>query len=132
MATGHTQAKRKKVFDKTGGRCAYCGLELVFDSRGWCPEHVIPPRQGGRNLISALAPACVLCNKRKRDQTPDQWRAKIKLDLQRSALRINDLLTAYSHYSPEMVEAVTAAWNAVERAKIRFSFEEVIEEAING
>lgn len=34
-----TKSDRQKIFDKYGGRCAYCGFEL---KKGWCVDHVEP------------------------------------------------------------------------------------------
>lgn len=33
------KADRQKIFDKYGGKCAYCGCDL---QKGWCVDHVKP------------------------------------------------------------------------------------------
>lgn len=66
------KADRQKVFDKYGGRCAYCGCEL---DGAWQVDHTIsknywfywnqedPKRV---NDIENLSPACNVCNHYKR------------------------------------------------------------------
>ncbi|MCF3107294.1 HNH endonuclease [Niabella sp. CC-SYL272] len=68
---------RKKVFEKYGGRCAYCGCEL---GDKWQVDHAISKcywfyvnssDPEGVNHIDNLKPACVPCNHYKRSQCVD-------------------------------------------------------------
>ena len=60
---------RKQVFDKFGGRCAYCGCELDFDKfqidhfipQVWAKNEGLKPDNSFENLM----PACVECNRYK-------------------------------------------------------------------
>jgi len=68
-----TEEQRLQVFDKTGGRCHFCGDELVFEKRGkwhgpdsgaWEADHVVQlARTGGEDVVANLLPACSECNR---------------------------------------------------------------------
>lgn len=67
-----TKADRQKVFDKFGGRCAYCGCEL---NDKWQVDHAIsktcwfifdPIDKNRINDFENLMPACKECNHYKR------------------------------------------------------------------
>jgi hypothetical protein len=73
-----SERKRRQVFDKCFGACAYCGTSLEFENSNWCPEHRMPRSRGGGNDLRNLVAACLLCNKRKRNRTPDEWREALK------------------------------------------------------
>lgn len=66
---------RRRIFNKTGGRCFYCGGLLGFDS--FHVDHFIPKKlrgKGGDNLV----PSCPDCNIMKCDKTIEEFRASIK------------------------------------------------------
>ena len=50
---------REFVFNKTNGRCSYCGAKATEI------DHVIPRAQGGSNSVHNLTPACRSCNQKK-------------------------------------------------------------------
>lgn len=52
--------ERKEVYQKCGGRCAYCGCEIPF--RGFNVEHVKPLAICGSDTIDNMLPACRSCN----------------------------------------------------------------------
>jgi 5-methylcytosine-specific restriction endonuclease McrA len=61
---------RQNVLARDRWRCQYCGerratRELTFD-------HVVPRAQGGRTVWENIVMACVDCNARKADRTPEQ------------------------------------------------------------
>ena len=68
-----TEGQRRIVFDKTAGRCHFCGDELVFEKRGkwhgpgsgaWEADHVVQmARSVGRDVVENLLPACSECNR---------------------------------------------------------------------
>ena len=67
-----TEAQRRIVFDKTSGRCHFCGDELVFEKRGrwhaqgsgaWEADHVVQLERSGRDVVENLLPACSECNR---------------------------------------------------------------------
>lgn len=53
---------RTIVFDKCGGKCAYCGVDLV---KGWNVDHIKPQIFGGTNDLDNLNPSCKDCNNYK-------------------------------------------------------------------
>jgi len=72
-------AKTKRIFDRTGGKCHWCGVELLWtwDGEGEMPtnlfhvDHVIAVRDGGTNDEANLVPACAFCNhKRAKKEAP--------------------------------------------------------------
>lgn len=67
---GITVELRRKVYAKTGGRCAYCG------DRAEHVDHIIPFSKGGPTTIENLAPACVSCNLTAHDYLADNFEAK--------------------------------------------------------
>lgn len=89
-----TKKDRQIVFDKYGGKCAYCGCELV---KGWHADHIEPivrdskwNRDKGRfeqigicrkpenETLENYNPACASCNIQKNSFTVEQFRSNIK------------------------------------------------------
>lgn len=62
---------RQQVLALTGGKCAYCAVELK-DGGGeadqFCIEHVVPASKGGPNHLSNYVPSCRSCNNSKGDR----------------------------------------------------------------
>ncbi len=59
---------RKNILRRDGYRCQYCkrsDLTLTLD-------HVIPKSKGGDDSWENLVAACVKCNNKKGDRTPDE------------------------------------------------------------
>ena len=59
---------RKNILRRDGHRCQYCGradLSLTID-------HVMPVSRGGEDTWENLVCACVDCNNRKGDRTPEE------------------------------------------------------------
>lgn len=72
-----SKAVRMAVYEKYGGRCAYCGRKIDYKDmqvdhflplRGWGIE---PP---GANDISNLMPSCRMCNHYKRANSLETFR----------------------------------------------------------
>jgi hypothetical protein len=55
---------RAMIWDKTKGRCWYCGKEMN-PFREFCIDHVHPQGRGGGDSYGNLVPACRHCNNRK-------------------------------------------------------------------
>jgi 5-methylcytosine-specific restriction endonuclease McrA len=64
-----TEAQWRQRLAEFNGRCVYCGDAAT--SR----DHAIPVSRGGTNTIDNILPACLTCNLRKHDKTPDEFRA---------------------------------------------------------
>lgn len=78
---------RDKVYNKCGGRCAYCGkrfkkLEI---------DHLIPLSAGGSSELDNLLPACSLCNRVKKDLSLEEFK-----DLVRDTTKALRTLPAYN------------------------------------
>ena len=66
---------RTRVFQKTGGKCFYCGCDLDFES--YHIDHFIPKcrnGKGGDNLV----PSCKDCNLYKGKLSIEEFRNKIQ------------------------------------------------------
>ncbi len=67
---------RRNLFKRDRFTCQYCGAqpgsaELTID-------HVVPRAQGGVTAWTNCVLACVPCNKRKADRTPEQARMRLR------------------------------------------------------
>ncbi|GBF73148.1 HNH endonuclease [Paenibacillus sp. 598K] len=76
--------KRKAIYDRTGGRCYYCGSVLA--ERGWHADHVEAIRRNWwtntclnpeNDTEANKVPACASCNRQKGPLTVEQFREKI-------------------------------------------------------
>jgi len=62
---------RSDVFEKTNGKCQYCGKTLTYENRlragraAWEVEHMRPRAKGGADHLNNLVPACWECNMSK-------------------------------------------------------------------
>ena len=59
-------AIRRRIYDRDGGICGYCGHKLALD--GYTVDHVHPLALGGSDEESNLTVACRPCNSSKRDR----------------------------------------------------------------
>ena len=75
LGQGRSTPKRQKIWAKSNGLCWYCGLlaEQV--------DHVNPVVLGGKDSIENLVPVCAWCNKSKRGQPLEIWRAKMAIKM---------------------------------------------------
>lgn len=55
-----SKEERMNVYQKCGGRCAYCGCEIEY--KDMQVDHVKPLKIGGADEISNMLPACRSCN----------------------------------------------------------------------
>jgi 5-methylcytosine-specific restriction endonuclease McrA len=69
------QFNRKNVYLRDKGRCQYCGNKVRFDD--YTNDHVIPSSKGGKTKWENIAVACLGCNQRKADRTPEQAGMKL-------------------------------------------------------
>ncbi len=58
-----------KVIARDQARCRYCGCECIDDLS---IDHVFPRSRGGSDKPGNLVVACVSCNSRKGDRTPEE------------------------------------------------------------
>lgn len=67
--------ERRAVYDKMGGRCAYCGEHLNYEDMQ--VDHVVPLEgwsQKGTDTLDNMLPACRSCNHYKRNNSLEGWR----------------------------------------------------------
>ncbi len=80
---------RKNILRRDGHRCLYCG-------RGDVPltvDHVLPLSRGGEETWENLVSACVKCNNKKGDRTPEEAHMLVR----RRPMRPNHV-TFISHF----------------------------------
>ena len=63
---------RKAIWQKYGGRFAYCGCEITINEMQ--VDHVKPKRIGGSDDMDNLKPSCRLCNHYKRAMSLEEFR----------------------------------------------------------
>jgi 5-methylcytosine-specific restriction endonuclease McrA len=59
---------RRNIVKRDGHRCQYCGQSRT----AMTVDHVIPKNRGGDDSWENLVCACVRCNNRKGDRTPEE------------------------------------------------------------
>jgi 5-methylcytosine-specific restriction endonuclease McrA len=59
---------RRSLMSRDKGECQYCGTS----SDGLTMDHVLPRSKGGKTEWTNVVAACVPCNRRKANRTPDQ------------------------------------------------------------
>lgn len=67
--------RRREVFNKSDGRCFYCGKVLSLDGK-WHIEHQMPRALMGPDELPNLVAACVPCNLAKSDLTALEFIAR--------------------------------------------------------
>lgn len=70
-----TLDERMAVYQKFGGHCAYCGIEIRFEEMQ-C-DHVVPLEgwsERGADSLENMFPACKSCNHYKRANSLEGWR----------------------------------------------------------
>jgi hypothetical protein len=75
LGDGSASPLRKRIWAKSGGLCWYCG------SLAHQVDHIDPVVLHGSNSISNKVPVCRWCNKSKRGQPLEIWRAKMALKM---------------------------------------------------
>jgi len=92
--------QRLRVLMRDKFRCQYCGVrgtafEMTLD-------HIMPRSRGGRSEPENLCAACITCNQRKGDRTPDE--ARMPLLASPSALRYGLDRAVLHHYAASRPE----------------------------
>lgn len=67
---------RYGVYQRDNGRCQYCWMRLSMNVSTY--DHVIPRSRGGRTEWGNVIIACVPCNQRKANRTPDEAGMKLR------------------------------------------------------
>jgi 5-methylcytosine-specific restriction endonuclease McrA len=73
---------RQAVYDKFGGKCAYCGIHLEFKKMQvdhyWPQILAHQQPELDNNRFENLMPSCHKCNNHKHGMRPDFWRHEIE------------------------------------------------------
>lgn len=70
-----TKAQRLSVYNRYGGKCAYCGKAIRYDEMQ--VDHIKPLYLGGADDESNWAPACRMCNYYKSTKTVEIFRDEL-------------------------------------------------------
>jgi 5-methylcytosine-specific restriction endonuclease McrA len=65
-------AVRAIMWDKSLGKCWYCGREIPF--RGFSVNHIVPRSDGGDESYENLVPCCRYCNHSKGRRSLEEFR----------------------------------------------------------
>lgn len=66
MSAEHVPASlQRRVRERAGGRCEYCGIAQELQEATFHIDHVVPRVEGGATALDNLALACVSCSLRK-------------------------------------------------------------------
>jgi 5-methylcytosine-specific restriction endonuclease McrA len=68
----HTTKEINMLFERQGGKCACCGVELG-KLHGKHLDHIMPVTLNGTNSIENLQWLCQFCNNSKGGKHPDDW-----------------------------------------------------------
>ena len=66
---------RENVYTRDKGRCQYCAQNVTRVEATY--DHVVPRAQGGKTRWENIVIACVPCNSRKANRTPEQARMRL-------------------------------------------------------
>jgi 5-methylcytosine-specific restriction endonuclease McrA len=92
--------RRLRIYMRDKYRCQYCGerksvVELTLD-------HILPRSRGGDNSPINVVTACVKCNNRKSNRTPEE--ARMPLLTSQTALRVKLERVVLCHYAEDRAE----------------------------
>jgi 5-methylcytosine-specific restriction endonuclease McrA len=76
MPTAVVSFSRRNIFKRDHYTCQYCGEQP--GSEDLTIDHVVPRAQGGESRWDNCVLACVACNKRKADRTPQQANMRLR------------------------------------------------------
>jgi len=85
---GLTKSKWENLLREFNSKCAYCSVPLVPEQTH--RDHYVPFSKGGADDVSNIVPACIDCNKVKRDQMPTAWLARCKREKRRINPKLED------------------------------------------
>jgi len=95
-----TAMKRARIYIRDKYRCQYCGenrhaSDLTLD-------HILPRAQGGESTPQNLVSACVKCNQRKGNRTPEQARMPLLTPQKYLSIGLDRVLLC--HYAESKTE----------------------------
>jgi 5-methylcytosine-specific restriction endonuclease McrA len=75
IPTMKVRLTRQNIFERDKHTCQYCGKKFKLEDL--TIEHILPRSRGGMNSWENLVCACIPCNRKKRDRTPDEASMKL-------------------------------------------------------
>ena len=87
--------KRMRIYMRDKYRCQYCGARKSVNDLKL--DHILPRSRGGDNSPVNIVTACVPCNNRKSNRTPDE--ARMPLLTTQTALRVKLERVVLCHYA---------------------------------
>ena len=63
----------RKLFDRSGRGCIWCGRPLSIHHLESSTEHLVPRSKQGNDLPENLLLACIECNNHRRNKSPAVW-----------------------------------------------------------
>jgi 5-methylcytosine-specific restriction endonuclease McrA len=76
LPTAAVTFSRRNIFKRDRFTCQYCGAQP--GSEELTLDHVIPRSQGGESRWENCVLACLACNTRKADRTPEQASMRLR------------------------------------------------------
>ena len=76
LPTSAVTFSRRNVYKRDHYTCQYCGSQP--GSEELTIDHIVPRAQGGISTWENCVLACIVCNKRKADRTPEQARMRLR------------------------------------------------------
>jgi 5-methylcytosine-specific restriction endonuclease McrA len=92
--------KRMRIYMRDKYRCQYCGARKSVNDLTL--DHILPRSRGGDNSPVNIVTACVPCNNRKSNRTPDE--ARMPLLTTQTALRVKLERVVLCHYAEARAE----------------------------
>ncbi|MBT4864848.1 MAG: HNH endonuclease [Planctomycetaceae bacterium] len=85
LPTNSVTFSRRNVFKRDRFTCQYCGVQPGSDEL--TIDHVVPRAQGGTSTWKNCVLACIACNGRKADRTPQQAKMPLRSQPERPLWR---------------------------------------------
>jgi 5-methylcytosine-specific restriction endonuclease McrA len=92
--------KRLRIYMRDKFRCQYCGEKKGVDQLTL--DHILPRSRGGDNSPLNIVTACLKCNNRKSNRTPEE--ARMPLLTSQTALRVKLERVVLCHYAEARAE----------------------------
>jgi 5-methylcytosine-specific restriction endonuclease McrA len=93
-------SKRLRIYMRDKFRCQYCGEKKA--PTALTLDHIQPRSRGGDNSPVNIVTACIACNNRKSNRTPEE--ARMPLLTSQSALRVKLERVVLCHYAEARAE----------------------------
>jgi 5-methylcytosine-specific restriction endonuclease McrA len=87
--------RRLRIYMRDKFRCQYCGEKKA--ATALTLDHIMPRSRGGDNSPVNIVTACIKCNNRKSNRTPEE--ARMPLLTSQSALRVKLERVVLCHYA---------------------------------